>query len=89
MPNMAVDAVVLADGRSPAYCPPVISNYKGFPVCRVSSLPAQEGMQLQSIPWRSVQLRAKGADSETTNGHWCSRSLLRTLMKDARRGLNR
>ena len=31
----------------------------------------------------------KGADSETTNGHWCSGSALRTLMKDARGGLNR
>jgi hypothetical protein len=33
--------------------------------------------------------KAKVADSETTNGHCCSDSMLRTLMKDARAGLNR
>jgi len=66
---------------------PVNSNYKGFPKTRkrfsiFSSSPFPDHV---SLPLRGSM--KKMADCETTTGHVGQDA--RTLMKDARRGLNR
>lgn len=66
---------------------PVNSNYKGFPKKRkyLDVFSSSHFPDLFSVPLRVLKM--KMADCETTTGH--VGRIARTLMKDARRGLNR
>jgi hypothetical protein len=52
---------------------PVNSDYKGFPTCQANndlrSSAAIENVKPTEPAVPTLTLRAKGADSETTNGH--------------------